>query len=41
MKRGCHDRPEAIHFFVWIDETDDKGKRHRAENGEQSPKHQL
>jgi hypothetical protein len=35
------DQPEAIHFFLWIDETDNKGERNRAENGEKSPKHQL
>jgi hypothetical protein len=22
-----HDQPKAIHFFEWIDETDDKGER--------------
>ena len=27
-------------FFVWIDETNNKGKRNRAKNGEKSSKHQ-
>ena len=39
--RRRDDEPKAIHFFLWIDETDNKGERHRAENGKKSPKHQL
>ncbi len=36
-----HDQPETIHFFLWIDETDNKGKRNSTKNGKKSPKHQL
>src|SRR6185503_5355998 len=35
------DQPEPIHFFLWIDKPDNKGKCNRAKNGKKSPKHQL
>ncbi len=41
MKRGCPEQPEPFHFSSWIDKTDNKGKRNRTKNGEETPKHQL
>ena len=35
------DQPKTIYFFLWIDETDNKGERNRTQNGKKSPKHQL
>jgi len=32
------DEPKTIHFFLWIDETDNKGKRNSTKNGKKSPK---
>ena len=36
-----HNQPEAIDFFMWIDETDDKGERDSTKDGEESPKHRI
>jgi hypothetical protein len=41
VKCSCHDQPEPIHFFLWIDETYNKGERNRARNGKKPLKHQL